>query len=457
MSASTVTASTMAKFMKGLIGQGTVTDGADSPLKNPKNPPTDKLVDSDVESGGGDGANDNETRQTDDKASKDVPKKEKEGDDKNSNDKETGNATLDKGSVESPNEEATEDSKRTDDISGKEKDDEKDDGGGGGATAETTPDHSDDDEGNDEGGGEDDNDGDDEADEDNRKRSLQDPDSPGGGSASSGSDEGDESKGQKSTGTVSKRSALRAKKRLKKEDTDRSSTKNKTVTGKTEKDEGRKCKDSTPSTPKEERRKRKPDSTGDSPPHSQSDLPELPKRLRHGADSSEEKRVGESGKTQPEDSSSEGEEAEIAVAGNDSAFKTPSRVPLKPPVTNLLVDFVHSPAPKISSLVEITRGHDPITSARPSVSLHSSQEDLSGAVSAASSEGHIVEDCAKLKADQAKTLRRAKDMLKAAFSEEDSSGSEEETSAEKATIVKKDPVVRAISDSDTDMQPQVTS
>ena len=63
MSASTVTASTMAKFMKGLIGQGTVTDGADSPLKNPKNPPTDKLVDSDVESGGGDGANDNETRQ----------------------------------------------------------------------------------------------------------------------------------------------------------------------------------------------------------------------------------------------------------------------------------------------------------------------------------------------------------------------------------------------------------
>ena len=75
-------------------------------------------------------------------------------------------------------------------------------------------------------------------------------------------------------------------------------------------------------------------------------------------------------------------------------------------------------------------------------------------MSAASSEGHIVEDCAKLKADQAKTLRRAKDMLKAAFSEEDSSGSEEETSAEKATIVKKDPVVRAISDSDTDMQPQ---
>ena len=71
---------------------------------------------------------------------------------------------------------------------------------------------------------------------------------------------------------------------------------------------------------------------------------------------------------------------------------------------------------------------------------------VTGAVSAASSEGHIVEDCAKLKADQAKTLRRAKDMLKAAFSEEDSSGSEEETSAEKATIVKKDPVVRAISD-----------
>jgi len=442
--------------MNRLTGQGTVTDGADSPLKTPKNPPTDKLVDSDVESGGGDGANDNETRQSDDKASKDVPKKEKEGDDKTPNDKETGNATSDKGSAESSNEEAAEDSKRTDDNSEKEKDDEKDDGGGG-AAAETTPDHSDDDEGNDEGGGEDDNDGDDEADEDNRKRSLQDPDSPGGGSASSGSDEGDESKGQKSTGTVSKRSALRAKKRLKKEDTDGSS-KNKTVTSKGEKDESRKCKDSTPSTPKEERRKRKPDSTGDSPPHSQSDLPELPKRLRHGADSSEEKRVGkESGKTQPEDSSSEGEEAEIAVAGNDSAFKTPPRVPLKPPVTNLLVDFVHSPAPKISSLVEITRGHDPITSARPSVSLHSSQEDLSGAVSAASSEGHIVEDCAKLKADQAKTLRRAKDMLKAAFSEEDSSGSEEETSAEKATIVKKDPVVRAISDSDTDMQPQVTS
>ena len=65
-------------------------------------------------------------------------------------------------------------------------------------------------------------------------------------------------------------------------------------------------------------------------------------------------------------------------------------------------------------------------------------------MSAASSEGHIVEDCAKLKADQAKTLRRAKDMLKAAFSEEDSSGSEEE--AEKATIHKKDPVIRAISD-----------
>ena len=96
---------------------------------------------------------------------------------------------------------------------------------------------------------------------------------------SSGSDEGDESKGQKSTGTVSKRSALRAKKRLKKEDTDGSS-KNKTVTSKGEKDEGRKCKDSTPSTPKEERRKRKPDSTGDSPPHSQSDLPELPKRCK---------------------------------------------------------------------------------------------------------------------------------------------------------------------------------
>jgi len=455
MSASTATASPMTRIMKGLIGQGTVTDGADSPLRTPKNPPTDKLTDSDVESGGGDGANDNEPRQSDDKVSEDVPKKEKEGDDKNPNNKETGNTTSDKGSAESSNEEATEDSKRTDENSEKEKDDEKDDDGGG-ATAETTPDHSDDDEGNDEGGGEDDNDGDDEADEDNRKRSLQDPDSPGGGSASSGSDEGDESKGQKSTGTVSKRSALRAKKRLKKEDTDGSS-KNKTVTSKGEKDEGRKCKDSTPSTPKEERRKRKPDSTGDSPPHSQSDLPELPKRLRHGADSSEEKRVGESGKSQPEDSSSEGEEAEIAVAGNDSAFKTPPRVPLKPPVTNLLVDFVHSPAPKISSLVEITRGHDPITSARPSVSLHSSQEDLSGAVSAASSEGHIVEDCAKLKADQAKTLRRAKDMLKAAFSEEDSSGSEEETSAEKATIVKKDPVVRAISDSDTDMQPQVTS
>ena len=48
--------------------------------------------------------------------------------------------------------------------------------------------------------------------------------------------------------------------------------------------------------------------------------------VRHGADSSEEKRVGESGKSQPEDSSSEGEEAEIAVAGNDSAFKTPPRV-----------------------------------------------------------------------------------------------------------------------------------
>ena len=67
-------------------------------------------------------------------------------------------------------------------------------------------------------------------------------------------------------------------------------------------------------------------------------------------------------------------------------------------------------------------------------------------MSAASSEGHIVEDCAQLKADQAKTLRRAKDMLKAAFSEEDSSASEEEASAEKATIVKKDPIVRAISD-----------
>ena len=45
--------------------------------------------------------------------------------------------------------------------------------------------------------------------------------------------------------------------------------------------------------------------------------------VRHGADSSEEKRVA---KSQPEDSSSEGEEAEIAVAGNDSAFKTPPRV-----------------------------------------------------------------------------------------------------------------------------------
>jgi len=448
-----MSASTMTTFVKGLFGNGTATSGADCPNNTPKNPSKAQLMQPDLEKGQGDGANEEQAQQSDDKASEDVPKKEKEGDDKTPNDKETGNATSDKGSAESSNEEATEDSKRTDDNSGKEKDDEKDDGGG--ETAETTPDHSDD-EGNDEGGGEDDNDGDDEADEDNRKRSLQDPDSPGGGSASSGSDEGDESKGQKSTGTVSKRSALRAKKRLKKEDTDGSS-KNKTVTSKGEKDEGRKCKDSTPSTPKEERRKRKPDSTGDSPPHSQSDLPELPKRLRHGADSSEEKRVGESAKSQPEDSSSEGEEAEIAVAGNDSAFKTPPRVPLKPPVTNLLVDFVHSPAPKISSLVEITRGHDPITSARPSVSLHSSQEDLSGAVSAASSEGHIVEDCAKLKADQAKTLRRAKDMLKAAFSEEDSSGSEEETSAEKATIVKKDPVVRAISDSDTDMQPQVTS
>jgi len=443
-----MSASTMTTFVKGLFGKDTATNAADCLLKTTQKPSKD------IEKGEGDGANEEQTQKSHDEASEDVPKKEKEGDDKTPNDKETGNATSDKGSAEGSDEEATEDSKRTDDNSGKEKDDEKDDGGG--ETAETTPDHSDDDEGNDEGGGEDDNDGDDEADEDNRKRSLQDPDSPGGGSASSGSDEGDESKGQKSTGTVSKRSALRAKKRLKKEDTDGSS-KNKTVTSKGEKDEGRKCKDSTPSTPKEERRKRKPDSTGDSPPHSQSDLPELPKRLRHGADSSEEKRVGESGKSQPEDSSSEGEEAEIAVAGNDSAFKTPPRVPLKPPVTNLLVDFVHSPAPKISSLVEITRGHDPITSARPSVSLHSSQEDLSGAVSAASSEGHIVEDCAKLKADQAKTLRRAKDMLKAAFSEEDSSGSEEETSAEKATIVKKDPVVRAISDSDTDMQPQVTS
>ena len=118
--------------------------------------------------------------QSHDEASEDVPKKEKEGDDKTPNDKETCNATSDKGSAESSNEEATEDSKRTDDSPGKEKDDEKDDGGG--ATAETTPDHSDD-EGNDEGGGEDDNDGDDEADEDNRKRSLQDPDSPGGGSA----------------------------------------------------------------------------------------------------------------------------------------------------------------------------------------------------------------------------------------------------------------------------------
>jgi len=443
-----ISASNMTTFMKGLFGKGTATNAADCLLKTTQKPSKD------IEKGEVDGANEEQTQKSHDEASEDVPKKEKEGDDKTPNDKETCNATSDKGSAEGSDEEATEDSKRTDDNSGKEKDDEKDDGGG--ETAETTPDHSDDDEGNDEGGGEDDNDGDDEADEDNRKRSLQDPDSPGGGSASSGSDEGDESKGQKSTGTVSKRSALRAKKRLKKEDTDGSS-KNKTVTSKGEKDEGRKCKDSTPSTPKEERRKRKPDSTGDSPPHSQSDLPELPKRLRHGADSSEEKRVGESAKSQPEDSSSEGEEAEIAVAGNDSAFKTPPRVPLKPPVTNLLVDFVHSPAPKISSLVEITRGHDPITSARPSVSLHSSQEDLSGAVSAASSEGHIVEDCAKLKADQAKTLRRAKDMLKAAFSEEDSSGSEEETSAEKSTTVKKDPVVRAISDSDTDMQPQVTS
>lgn len=178
------------------------------------------------------------------------------------------------------------------------------------------------------------------------------------------------------------------------------------------------------------RRKRKPEAVSPDHTQSQNELPELPKRLKQGVDSSEEQ-------TPTRKVLEEGDESDIAVRVDaspdtnettDDSSATAAGKEETPKKKNLLVDFVHSPAhTQISSLVEITRGHDLITSALPSSSLHSSQEDLTTAPSSGNDGAKVIDDYAKLKQDQAKTLRRAKDMLKAAFSESESdSGSEDE-------------------------------
>ena len=102
--------------------------------------------------------------------------------------------------------------------------------------------------------------------------------------------------------------------------------------------------------------------------------------MKQGVDSSEDATPAKSSPTgsDVDDSSEETETSGDTPPPTDTTAEAETAAQQTPNKTkNLLVDFVHSPAPQISSLVEITRGHDPITSALPSSSLHSSQEDLS--------------------------------------------------------------------------------
>ena len=75
--------------------------------------------------------------------------------------------------------------------------------------------------------------------------------------------------------------------------------------------------------------------------------------------------------------------------------------------------------------MEITRAHDLISSAVPSSSVHSSQEDLT-ACEDEECKRPVIADVSKLRQDQVKTMRRAKELLAAAFSEEEDSDAEEE-------------------------------
>ena len=111
--------------------------------------------------------------------------------------------------------------------------------------------------------------------------------------------------------------------------------------------------------------------------------------MKQGVDSSEDATPAKSSPA-GSDNDDSSEETEVTAAAQTTPERvapveeeTPKKAPAAAAPKNLLVDFVHSPAPQISSLVEITRGHDPITSAMPSSSLHSSQEDLTAPAAAA--------------------------------------------------------------------------
>jgi len=159
---------------------------------------------------------------------------------------------------------------------------------------------------------------------------------------------------------------------------------------------------------------------------------ELPKRLKQSlADEvKKEDTIGDESITPPE------------VRHSTSTDKDKSSRLDRPNVPMTFADYVHSSEPEVSrgSIVEITRAHEPITSALPSSSTHSSQEDLTsisetGGIRVTGSGGSgvagdlilpalrlpvIIDDCDKLRQDQAKSLSRAKAMLAAAFSDAES-------------------------------------
>ena len=105
--------------------------------------------------------------------------------------------------------------------------------------------------------------------------------------------------------------------------------------------------------------------------------------VKQGVDSIEDATPAKTPSGSDVDDSSEETEISAHPEVDDSIAPPPAAASAETPKKrNLLDDFVHSPAPQISSLVEITRGHDPITSAMPSSSLHSSQEDLTAPAAA---------------------------------------------------------------------------
>jgi len=196
---------------------------------------------------------------------------------------------------------------------------------------------------------------------------------------------------------------------------------------------------------KEETRKRKPSESIDDLDGVDKDF-ELPKRLKQGISSEGKFEDGESEITGSSTAVKEAEEVEVI-----SSFA-------KPRPMAKFADFVHSPKSadpcNISSIVEITRAHDLITSALPSSSVHSSQEDLSsigGNESDLNGDRPVIDDCDKLRQDQAKSLSRAKALLAAAFSDaetDDDSADEAETTTTKSSSV---PTLEQISGKDSDM------